>query len=1210
MKSKLRKNLITASAVLALSCVAVGCVASYMDEGAFDISAAKTASIVAAAESTTPTSNGSVVYVSPNVAYDSSYQSSMGTGTEADPYNISYLFADAGTLLSAGDTVVLIPGTYVIDTTLTINASGAYNNYITVINGSDYNSTKYSGDVVLSFYNMRFDSANRGIQLNGSYWYWYNIDVCGAGDNGFYIAGNYNIVENCEFYNNRDTGLQLGRAYSTYTSIEQWPSYNLIKNCSSYNNYDNETYGENADGFAAKLTVGYGNIFDGCIAYRNSDDGWDLYAKADTGNIGCVIIYNCVAFENGYLMESQATCNARYTYYNTSYNESDTSAYTTRDGDGNGFKLGGGVNEGDVILYNCMSFNNRMHGVTDNSNPGTLIISGVTSYNNGVGVASSGEISYTASNEECSNIDVARWDYSYNILSDVLSVIDDGAPTIADVYRGSAENSMFSANYITDNIDSYSADSNKCGTAYNSTYAKPTKAIFKATPELTMGIDCGTYDSATHQYEKTIHSQYRNDDGSINMGDILAVSDYTGLISDSVGCVLNESGWEKYTHYDYTLMSSCTSEDESKATAIKDMIYVPVNEDACYQDFDVVSHMVGYDITWTSSNSSVLSVGTDIETTTSSSQSIRIVVNRQAADTKVTLTAKVTVGSSTATKTFEINVKAANYEVGDIVADGVENDQIMLDQYRLVSEPSITVYDGSDNNGKTLDSSAYDIETTYMYAESRTSTFYQIAGFTTSKAGVYQITKTVTIKGADASDSTKTGSYTYYAYVSSTNTAITLSNASVIVNKEGFILEAEPSNVTGIVYVYVSSSALSSVTAETVVANGIATEYRTTDYSVQYENANSAGYYVYYVVTDISGNHVSEVYSAEVGTIEISDAAGFNAMLSSSDSTKIYVLTADIDFNNVTLSSSATFSAVLNGMGYTVKNVEATQCIFSSVKNGTIMNIKFDNITITAATNKVGIIAEMYGGYIYNVALTNISVYNDNNQRTGGLIGQIIATSGTSATTYIDNVSLVNDDDHIIQATNQRAGALVGFVQAGSAAGWNIIYISNCYVNATVKATQQVGGIVGTFDGRNANDYLSIKNCVVAGTLEATSSTSRIGGMLGYYNTGSGTMVIENCVTVADIVFGNVVLDASLKNASGIVGGYSTSADCTVTNCYAWFEDNNAEYEVTAISTAAVTRSNWWKNTVGLDIDGMWSMLYDTDGTTVIAPYVTLNYIA
>ena len=259
---------------------------------------------------------------------------------------------------------------------------------------------------------MVFASTNRGVSIDTDYVYWYGVDICGAGDNGLYIGGSYNTVEYCEFYNNRDTGLQLGRSFSDYNSIYQWPSYNLVKDCTSHNNYDNETFGENADGFAAKLTVGFGNVFDGCIAYRNSDDGWDLYAKTDSGNIGTVIMYNCVAFENGYLEYTRDECNSLFPSYNKnmSYHTGENSEndYMTRDGDGNGFKLGGSIMEGDVILYNCLSYNNRMHGVTDNSNPGYIKSTYVTSYNNSAMVDENGNIADVANVDLHSNIDVSR----------------------------------------------------------------------------------------------------------------------------------------------------------------------------------------------------------------------------------------------------------------------------------------------------------------------------------------------------------------------------------------------------------------------------------------------------------------------------------------------------------------------------------------------------------------------------------------------------------------------------------------------------------------------------------------------------------------------------------------------------------------------------------------------------------------------------------
>ena len=83
------------------------------------------------------------------------------------------------------------------------------------------------------------------------------------------LSGNNNVIEMFQFYNNHDSGLQISRYNTSADSISKWPAYNTIKNCTSYNNKDEAT-SENADGFAAKLTCGEGNVFDGCIAYCSS----------------------------------------------------------------------------------------------------------------------------------------------------------------------------------------------------------------------------------------------------------------------------------------------------------------------------------------------------------------------------------------------------------------------------------------------------------------------------------------------------------------------------------------------------------------------------------------------------------------------------------------------------------------------------------------------------------------------------------------------------------------------------------------------------------------------------------------------------------------------------------------------------------------------------------------------------------------------------
>ncbi len=292
------------------------------------------------------------IYVAPN-----------GTDSNSGTIDQPTTLASAITRAVAGTTIYLRGGTYNYSTTITIargndGSSSAYKNIFA-----------YGSEVpVLNFSAQAFDSANRGLQLFGHYWHVKGIQVTGAGDNGIFIGGNYNIIENCITFANRDSGLQISR-YASDCSESEWPSYNLIKNCYSYNNFDTDN-GEDADGFACKLTSGPGNVFDGCISAYNVDDGWDLYAKADTGPIGVVTLRNCIAHNNG----------------------KTTAGEGASDGDKNGFKLGGSDIAVNHIVENCIAFNNINHGFTFNSNPGSISMTNCTSFNN---AESSGKYNYT-----------------------------------------------------------------------------------------------------------------------------------------------------------------------------------------------------------------------------------------------------------------------------------------------------------------------------------------------------------------------------------------------------------------------------------------------------------------------------------------------------------------------------------------------------------------------------------------------------------------------------------------------------------------------------------------------------------------------------------------------------------------------------------------------------------------------------------------------
>jgi hypothetical protein len=163
------------------------------------------------------------------------------------------------------------------------------------------------------------------------------------------LTGSFNIIELCTFFENRDTGLQMGGG----------ASQNQVINCDSYANADASQ--GNADGFAPKLDVGTGNAFFGCRAWRNSDDGWDGYLRG--ANDVTTRLESCWCFLNGYLKDGSPSV-----------------------GNGNGYKTGGSDTKDlmhNVVLTRCLAFDNRVKGFDQNNNRGSITIYHGTAYRNG-----------------------------------------------------------------------------------------------------------------------------------------------------------------------------------------------------------------------------------------------------------------------------------------------------------------------------------------------------------------------------------------------------------------------------------------------------------------------------------------------------------------------------------------------------------------------------------------------------------------------------------------------------------------------------------------------------------------------------------------------------------------------------------------------------------------------------------------------------------
>lgn len=162
----------------------------------------------------------------------------------------------------------------------------------------------------------------------------------------FRNEGSYNIYEGLTMHDNKANGFYLTRGGN-----------NLILNCDAYNNWDDVSenkLGGNVDGFGChpnKQGLGYtGNVFRGCRAWYNSDDGFD-----------CINAFEAITYEN---------CWSFYNGYSTAMKSL---------GDGNGFKGGGfGVTDFSNIpaviprhtFRFCLSVNNKSSGFYANHHLG------------------------------------------------------------------------------------------------------------------------------------------------------------------------------------------------------------------------------------------------------------------------------------------------------------------------------------------------------------------------------------------------------------------------------------------------------------------------------------------------------------------------------------------------------------------------------------------------------------------------------------------------------------------------------------------------------------------------------------------------------------------------------------------------------------------------------------------------------------------------
>ncbi|WNG20236.1 pectate lyase [Cystobacter fuscus] len=262
-------------------------------------------------------------------------------------FNSAWDFKTALAAVVAGDTILLQGGTYALPytpgakNTIDFTKSGQADKRITV---SSYNNARAVFD--FSFPAQAWVQDSFGFYVTGSYWTFKGIDITRAGYQGAYVTGSYNTFENCRFYENRNTGLEINKG----------GNHTTVLNCDAFRNYDPKKLGSMADGFGPKQTMGPGNVFIGCRAWENSDDGYDAFDSPET-----VVFKDSWAFRNGV----------------------DVWGYGGFTGNGNGFKIGGNAKQANHQLTNCVAFGQPKKGFDQNNNSGGVSIYNSIAYKNG-----------------------------------------------------------------------------------------------------------------------------------------------------------------------------------------------------------------------------------------------------------------------------------------------------------------------------------------------------------------------------------------------------------------------------------------------------------------------------------------------------------------------------------------------------------------------------------------------------------------------------------------------------------------------------------------------------------------------------------------------------------------------------------------------------------------------------------------------------------
>ncbi len=326
---------------------------------------------------------------------------------------------------------------------------------------------------------------------------------------------------------------------------------------------------------------------------------------------------------------------------------------------------------------------------------------------------------------------------------------------------------------------------------------------------------------------------------------------------------------------------------------------------------------------------------------------------------------------------------------------------------------------------------------------------------------------------------------------------------------------------------------------------------------------------------------------------KISTVAEFNEFRALEASSDNFILTADIDLENVTLEATkVVFTGKFDGDGHAIKNgmyVEnasnKTGLLLKELRNGgSVSNVKFVGCNAKLGGETIAIIAGLGSK---NISVSKVE-FNGCTVSCNNYAGFILGRTDSGDTTL--NISEITCKNGCKSTVTSYGGTLIGDVNAGDANKHAVINMTDLDLSIELAGANKNGGFLS---GRlRGYTDLTIKNVVIREAIIQDNASGNPGLICGGgdNNATNSNLVVENLYVMS--TNSKLLQSCALQTGSNPV----TSFTLSYTNCYIASDiaaniTDNVINGVTLLQSVdkATADINWLDETLKLDFDSVWT---------------------